>query len=70
MFYLGALLAAGRLNPAAFEHDPDLHSLIAVAPFGVPPPRTFSRKENLDILFGGIYDWYDPILAIEAVRLV
>jgi glycosyltransferase involved in cell wall biosynthesis len=90
MFYLGALLAAGRLNPAAFEHDPDLHSLIAVVPFGVPPRVAESNPEifrdpdprrlgdsatrrlgdTTRILFGGIYDWYDPILAIEAVKLV
>ena len=88
LFYLGALLAAGRLNPAVFESDPDLHSLIAVAPFGVPPAATSSsrrvvkssrledsktrRLEDSEtrILFGGIYDWYDPILAIEAVKLV
>lgn len=84
-FYLGALLAAGRLNPALFEDDPELKSLIAIAPFGVPnvvraSARNVVRAEartaraearaTLDILFGGIYDWYDPILAIEAVRLV
>jgi glycosyltransferase involved in cell wall biosynthesis len=71
MFYLGALLAAGRLNPESFEADPELRSLLAVAPFGVPPrrPRTTS-PEPFDILFGGIYDWYDPVLAIEAVALL
>jgi len=71
MFYLGALLAAGRLNPELFERDPELSSLIAIAPFGVPPrqPPTANRQP-LDILFGGIYDWYDPITAIDAVALV
>ena len=71
MFYLGALLAAGRLNPELFENDPELQSLLAIAPFGVPPsqPPTANRQP-LDILFGGIYDWYDPIAAIEAVALV
>jgi glycosyltransferase involved in cell wall biosynthesis len=71
LFYLGALLAVGRLNPIAFEADPHLDSLIAVAPFGVPPPRAIAPRD-LDeprVLFGGIYDWYDPILAIEAVAL-
>jgi glycosyltransferase involved in cell wall biosynthesis len=67
-FYLGALLAAGRVNPLAFERDPTLRSLIAVAPFGVPPPRD-SVHDDATVLFGGIYDWYDPILAIEAVKL-
>jgi glycosyltransferase involved in cell wall biosynthesis len=70
-FYLGALLAAGRVNPLAFEMDPTLASLIAIAPFGVPPARGQARVPVLhsDVLFGGIYDWYDPILAIEAVKL-
>jgi glycosyltransferase involved in cell wall biosynthesis len=70
MFYLGALLAAGRLNPELFESDPRLESLIAIAPFGVPPARPFAPRDNDAILFGGIYDWYDPILAIEAVAQV
>lgn len=70
MFYLGALLAAGRLNPALFENDPDLASLIAVAPFGVPPPRVAVPRTGRNILFGGVYDWYDPILAIDAVAIV
>lgn len=70
-FYLGALLAVGRLDPAAFESDPTLQQLIAVAPFGVPSPREHAPRD-MDaprVLFGGIYDWYDPILAIEAVAL-
>ena len=84
MFYLGALLACGRLNPELFESDPELQSLLAIAPFGVPAPRVVQSSSRpvvegssgrLDdsetrILFGGIYDWYDPILAIEAVALV
>ena len=68
-FYLGALLAAGRVNPLAFEKDPTLQSLIAIAPFGVPPARDAAASATSDVLFGGIYDWYDPIASIEAVRL-
>ncbi|HET8774389.1 MAG TPA: glycosyltransferase family 4 protein [Thermoanaerobaculia bacterium] len=89
MFYLGALLACGRLNPELFEQDPELTSLIAIAPFGVPAAgvvesssrrvvedsapssaRRLDDSKTLSILFGGIYDWYDPITAIEAVALV
>ncbi len=94
-FYLGMLIVAGRVNPLAFLTDPTLQSLIAIAPFGVPPPRNdviLSRidgegsqnarpshseilrrasptQDDANVLFGGIYDWYDPILAIEAVKL-
>jgi hypothetical protein len=45
-FYLGALLAVGRLDPAAFESDPTLQQLIAVAPFGVPPPRARASPQS------------------------
>jgi glycosyltransferase involved in cell wall biosynthesis len=62
-FYLGALLAVGRVN------DPTLESLIAIAPFGVPPARTSAPRATTDVLFGGIYDWYDPVAAIDAVKL-
>lgn len=68
-YYLGWLAAIGRINPKTFERDATLDSLIDVVPFGVPPSRAIPDK-SLDrpaILFGGIYDWYDPILAIEAV---
>jgi glycosyltransferase involved in cell wall biosynthesis len=69
LFYAGLLLAAGRLNPALFENDPELVNLLRIVPFGVQPPRPLAHRD-LDapaILFGGIYDWYDPILAIDAV---
>ena len=70
-FYLGALLAAGRLNPVVFGSDPRAESLIAIAPFGVQEPRAVATRnlETPEILFGGIYEWYDPICAIEAIAI-
>jgi len=71
LFWLGMLMAVGRLNPIAFEADPHLDDLLRVAPFGVQPPRPPVARplERPSILFGGIYDWYDPLLAIDAVAL-
>jgi glycosyltransferase involved in cell wall biosynthesis len=71
LFYLGALLAAGRVNPMAFENDPHLDALIRIAPFGVPGNAGVSPAGDAGaaILFGGIYDWYDPLLAINAVAI-
>jgi glycosyltransferase involved in cell wall biosynthesis len=69
LFYLGALLAVGRVNPIAFENDPHLDSLIRIAPFGVPPRTAGGTPALPGVLFGGIYDWYDPILAIDAVAI-
>lgn len=71
LFYLGALLAVGRVNPIAFENDPHLDALIRIAPFGVPGSAgILPAVDSRNILFGGIYDWYDPLFAIDAVAIV
>lgn len=71
LFYLGLMLGTGRLNPALFDEDPRLSSLIAIAPFGVQQQSSAGdlARDSQAILFGGIYDWYDPILAIDAVAI-
>lgn len=70
MFYLGLLLASGRISPERFHGDPSLRSLIEIVPFGVPPPRASrTPAEPRRLLFGGIYDWYEPVIAIEAVAI-
>ncbi len=71
LFYLGALLAGKRLHPIAFEESPHLDSLLRIAPFGVQPARKVAPRDLKApaILFGGIYDWYDPILAIDAIAI-
>jgi len=73
-FYLGFLAAAGRVNPERTAGDPDLATLIAPVPFGVPdelpphdpvlPPRFPSERR---LLFGGLYDWYDPWTLLDAL---
>lgn len=73
-FYLGFLAALGRVNPERIAEDPDLASLIAPVPFGVPdelpphqpllPPRAAGEKR---LLFGGLYDWYDPWTLLDAL---
>ena len=70
LFYVGLLLATGRVNPASFESDRELRSLIAIAPFGVQQARSRNAAGGNAILFGGIYDWYDPLTAIDAVAQV
>jgi glycosyltransferase involved in cell wall biosynthesis len=77
LFYAGALYTAGRVGPRNFPTDPTLSGLLAVVPFGVPDePATGNRAAGRRLLnvspegplvfFGGIYDWYEPDLLLEA----
>ena len=68
-FWAGLMMAAGRLNPATYWDDPTLDELMAIVPFGVPPPREPRREPSSRVLFGGIYDWYRPELAIDAIAI-
>lgn len=74
-FYLGFLTAAGRVNPERIAGDPDLATLIAPVPFGVPeklPPHRAALSPRAPgerrLLFGGLYDWYDPWTLLEALE--
>jgi glycosyltransferase involved in cell wall biosynthesis len=77
LFYAGALFSAGRIDANNFSEDPTLKSLLAVVPFGVPgePSRGDRAAGRLAVgaaadpplvLFGGIYDWYEPDLLLDA----
>jgi glycosyltransferase involved in cell wall biosynthesis len=76
-FYLGFLTALGRVNPHRLRLDPDLRRLIDVVPFGVPdalPPYQpwLGPREpgEARLLFGGLYEWYDPWTLLDALDLV
>ncbi len=77
LFYAGALYTRGRIGPSNFPSDPTLSGLLATVPFGVPAEpaagdRAAGRRllgsptEGPLALFGGIYDWYEPDLLLEA----
>ena len=77
LFYAGALFDAGRIGPRNFPGDPALTRLLAVVPFGTPSEaargdRAAGRRavgapgEGPLVLFGGVYDWYDPELLLQA----
>lgn len=82
-FFLGALAANGRLVPTVYRDDPALRNLVDVVPFGIPPepPRSrpgvlkgqgafFSPETRVLFWGGGLYDWFDPGLAIHALRRI
>ncbi len=77
LFYAGALLTRGRIGAENFPRDPTLSRLLAIVPFGVPesPARGDAARgrraaglpaDGPVVLFGGVYDWYDPELLLDA----
>lgn len=79
-FWLGAMGALGRLNPATYGPDPTLRSLIDVVPFGLDPAPARPAEDLLrkafpaigpddDVLVwgGGVYNWFDPLSLVRAV---
>lgn len=80
LYYLGFLTALGRVNPERLAADPDLRRLVVEVPFGVPeelPPHRpllpareagAGQTDAVRILFGGLYDWYDPFTLLSALE--
>jgi glycosyltransferase involved in cell wall biosynthesis len=77
-FWIGHLVALGRVNDRTYDDDRDLRRLVAVVPFGVEdePPRATTRAfrgvrvgehDEIIVWGGGIYDWFDPLTLVEAV---
>lgn len=74
-FYMGFLAALGRVDPVTVKGDPALRQLIDNVPFGlpreIPPHRRYldvAADGRVNILFGGLYDWYDPWTVLEALK--
>lgn len=82
--YIGGLLTLGRITPAIIDHDPLLHRLIAVVPFGVSddPPQAsgqpaicgvlddLSTEHAIILWSGGLWDWMDPLTLVRAMPQV
>ncbi|MCV2395825.1 glycosyltransferase, partial [Actinotalea sp. M2MS4P-6] len=82
-FWLGALAAQGRVNPAVYDEDAGLDNLISVVPFGIQDEPPVQRRHAIKgavpgigpddkvILWGGgVYNWFDPLTLLRAVRVL
>lgn len=80
-YWLGRFCALGRVNPAMYNFDPSLRKLIDVVPFGLPPEaparsgpglreriKSIGPEDPVLIWGGGIWDWFDPLTVIKAVK--
>ena len=81
--WLGAMLAERLINPAVYDRDPTLRSVIDTVPFGVPstPPATtghgprerferLTQEDEIVLWNGGIWDWLDAPTAVRAIGLL
>jgi len=79
-FWLGQLAGMKRLNPANYDRDSSLRSLLDVCPFGMSgddPVRTgpgirgvvpgISEHDKVILWAGGVYNWFDPVTLVRAV---
>jgi len=82
-YWLGALSAAGRVNPYTHADDPTLRKLIGVVPFGLPsePPchtcqvlkgvyPGIGPNDRVLLWGGGIWDWLDAATLIRAMARI
>jgi len=80
-FWLGQLAGLYRINPATYDNDESLRSLLDVAPFGIEdnaPVQTshgikgvvpgISETDTVVLWGGGIYNWFDPLTLIRAIH--
>ncbi|MBN9376555.1 MAG: glycosyltransferase [Cellulomonas sp.] len=79
-FWLGQLAGQGRVNPAVYDEDQTLASLLAVVPFGVSDEPPVQRRhairgavpgigmdDKVILWGGGLYNWFDPLTLVRAV---
>lgn len=81
--WLGVLSSMNRLTPAEYDRDVSLRKLIDIVPFGLSieapkkgPADVLKKKfgiSNSDFTLiwgGGIWNWFDPLSLIKAVKAV
>jgi glycosyltransferase involved in cell wall biosynthesis len=79
--WLGAMLALRLIDPATYDRDPSLRSVIDLVPFGVPEVRpdpsgcggpreaiaALGTDDEIVLWNGGIWRWLDAETAIRAI---
>lgn len=80
--WLGFLMAQKLITPSLYDRDPSLRNFLDVVPFGLSstPPRKNGkglkeklglRPEDKVLLWGGgIWNWFDPLSLIRAMKSV
>lgn len=82
-FWLGMLVALGRIDIKRYKDSDNLKNLIDIVPFGIPDePAAHTRnvlkgiypqikaEDKVIIWAGGVYDWLDPLTSIRAMHKI
>jgi glycosyltransferase involved in cell wall biosynthesis len=77
-FWMGVLVANGRINPQSISKDPELRDLIDVVGIGIPSKEPNQKPilkgihpdvpvdARIVLWGGGIWNWLDPLTLIKA----
>lgn len=80
--WTGALLSLMRINPQLYDSDSSLNKLMAIVPFGLSSQNPQKTKDGFRKLFnlkasdklliwgGGIWNWFDPLTLIAAIKIL
>lgn len=80
--WTGSLLSLKRINPSLYDRDSSLNNLMAIVPFGISSQTPKKTQEGFRKLFnlktsdklllwgGGIWNWFDPLTLITAIKLL
>lgn len=78
--WVGLLMGLGRITPQLYDADPTLNHLIGIVPFGLPQDtpkhggnglrKMFHLSQDAKVMLwgGGIWNWFDPLTLIKAVK--
>ncbi len=81
-FWLGFLTSQKLISPTLYDINPTLDHFLAIVPFGLPsnPPKKisqglkekfgFSDRDKIILWGGGIWNWFDPLTLIKAMKLL
>lgn len=80
--WLGFLLGSKLITLPRYDQDNSLRQFIDVVPFGLSshaPKKTgpglrekygFSQSDKLIVWGGGIWDWFDPLSLVRAIKMI
>ena len=80
--WIGQLCALGKINIETYKDDNDLSKVLAIVSFGISKSQPkknsqglrdkfgLSTKDKVIVWGGGIWDWFDPLTLIKAMKIV